>query len=332
MKQIFRLLGVVLAVTLLPFVAGADEISIKIATPGTPPSLDNLYLQVAYEQGLFQKYGVKVSQLLQLRGGTLALQAVASGAADVTATDAESLMQAAQAGYAVRGVSAPAERLSYIIAVRKDINSFKDLTGKPFAVSRAGALSQYLMFPMLDKAGVARNSVQWVSVGSSRNRMLALLAGRVDGGLLDLEDALAAKSDPNVKFLVKVADIMPNYPHEILVVRKELIDQHPEAVTGIAAAIMEACRYIVTHKNGTLKVFQKYSSGTDPKIAEEVYDTLIGAKTFGVNGGMSEDNLKTAMNLAVENKFLDAPLPLEKWVDFRFQAEALKRLGGPVAE
>jgi hypothetical protein len=51
-----------------------------------------------------------------------------------------------------------------------------------------------------------------------------------------------------------------------------------------------------------------------------------------VNGGMTKENLTIAMTMAVENKFLDKPLPLEAFADFRFQEEALKRLGGPIPE
>jgi ABC-type nitrate/sulfonate/bicarbonate transport system substrate-binding protein len=174
--------------------------------------------------------------------------------------------------------------------------------------------------------------VQWLAVGGSRDRMLALLAGRVKGGLLYLEEALNAEQDPNVKPVVRIADVLPNYPHELLLVRKDMIDKQPKLVTAIAASIMEACRYIVTHKKETLEVFQKYSPGTDPNIADGAYDALISMKAYGVNGGMTEENLTTAMTMAVENKLLEAPLPLEKWADFRFQTEALAELGGPIAQ
>jgi ABC-type nitrate/sulfonate/bicarbonate transport system substrate-binding protein len=322
------------AVTLTSMIsaAHAEETTIRIATPETPPSMHNIYLQVAYERGFFDKHGIKVSQLMALNGGPLATQAVSAGQAEVTATDAEGIMQAAVAGYTVRAVSAPAQHLSYIIDVRKEVASFADLKDKPFAVSRAGALSQYLLFPMLDKAGVPRNAVQWLAVGGSTNRALALSANRVSGALLYLENALDVQRDPNIRPLVRIADVLPNYPHELLLVRKDMIDKNPAAVTGITAAVIEACRYIVTHKEDTLKVFQKYAPDTDPKIADAAYDALISMKAFGVNGGMTQENLTTALNMAVENKLLEKPLPLEQWADFRFQTEALAQLGGPIAE
>jgi hypothetical protein len=57
------------------------------------------------------------------------------------------------------------------------------------------------------------------------------------------------------------------------------------------------------------------------------YDALVGLNAFGVDRGMTPGNIATAMNMAVENKALERPVPPDPWVDFRFQEEALRRLG-----
>ncbi|HEY4309079.1 MAG TPA: ABC transporter substrate-binding protein, partial [Pirellulales bacterium] len=82
--------------------AFAEDYDIKVVTPETPPSFDNLYLQVAYEKGIFKKNGLNVTSFIQLKGGPLATTAVVSGQADVTATDVEGIIQATKAGYPVR--------------------------------------------------------------------------------------------------------------------------------------------------------------------------------------------------------------------------------------
>ena len=307
--------------------ASGQEVSIKVASGVTPPSMHNLYIHVAHEAGFFRKYGIRVTEFVQMRGGPLVTQAVVSGNIDVTATDPEGVLAAAVAGHPVRAVSAPGERLSYMVAVRKEIASIADLRGKPFAVSRPGAISQYLMFPALDKAGVPRDSIQWLSVGGGRERMLALTADRVKGALLHLDYALQAKEDPNIRFLGSLAESLPDFPFELLLVRKELIDRNPAAVTAITKAVIEACRYIVTNKEGTLKIFEKYAGQTDRKLTEAAYDALIAMRGFGVNGGMTRENLTIAMMMAVENRQIERAVPLESWADFRFQDAALAELG-----
>jgi NitT/TauT family transport system substrate-binding protein len=307
--------------------AHAQDVPIRVVSPITPPSINNLYLHVAYEKGFFRKHVINVTNFLQVRGGPLATQALLSGQVDVTATDPEGILAAAVAGHSIKAVSAPGERLSYIVAVRKEIGSYADLKGKPFAVSRPGAISQYLLFPMLDRAGVPRDSIKFLSVGGGKERMLALLADRVKGALLHFDFAMEARADPNVKLLEPIANSVPNYPFELLVVRKDLIDCNPDAVTRITAAVIEACRFIVTDKKGTLEVFRKYSPDTSREVASAAYDGLIALKAFGVDGGMTRENMTAAMDMSLENKALEQPIPLDVWSDFRFQEEALKLVG-----
>jgi ABC-type nitrate/sulfonate/bicarbonate transport system substrate-binding protein len=58
--------------------------SVKIASGVTPPSLHNIFVHVAYERGLFRAHNIDVTEFVQLRGGPLAIQAIASNRVDVT--------------------------------------------------------------------------------------------------------------------------------------------------------------------------------------------------------------------------------------------------------
>ena len=310
-----------------PSVLRAQSATIKLATSTAPPSIHNIYLHVAYERGFFRQNGITVSEFMQLRGGPLANQAIAAGQIDVTASDAEGLLSATSNGYAIRGVTAPGAHLSYIVSVRKEISSFADLKGKPFAVSRPGALSQYLMFPMLDGAGVPRDSVQWLSVGGGRERMLALLSDRVKGALLHIDFAMEAVNDPNITSLKSVADILPDYPFELLFMRKDMLDKNPAAATAIVRAIIQACRYIVTDKSGTFEVMLKYVPGMSTEVLDRAYAELIRIRGFGVNGDMTEKNLAVAHDLAFQNRQIDRALPLDQWADFGPQRRAMESLG-----
>jgi NitT/TauT family transport system substrate-binding protein len=310
-----------------PSVLRAQAATVKVATSTAPPSIHNIYLHVAHERGFFRQNGITVSEFIQLRGGPLANQAIAAGQIDVTASDAEGLLSAVVSGFPIRGVTAPGAHLSYIVSVRKEIASFADLKGQPFAVSRPGALSQYLMFPMLDAAGVPRESVQWLGVGGGRERMLALLSDRVKGALLHIDFAMEAVDDPNIKSLKTVADVLPDYPFELLFLRKDMLDKNPAAATAITRAIIQACRYIVTDKSGTFEVMLKYVPGMNTQVLDRAYAELIRIKGFGVNGDMTEKNLAVARDLAFQNRQIDRALPLDQWADFGPQQRAMESLG-----
>ena len=303
------------------------SLSIRVATGVTPPSLHNIFLHLAYERGLFRDNGIDVAEFLQLRGGPLALQAIAGRQVDVAPADPKGLLAAVLSGQPLRAVSAPGAHLSYMVAVRREIRSAADLAGKPFAISRPGAISQYLMFPLLDRAGVRRESVQWLGVGGGYERMLALLADRVKGALLNVDFAMEALADPNVRVLQSVADILPEYPVELIVLRKDLLDGNPDAATAITRAIIQACRYIVTYKDETIAVARKYNPGMSATVLGRAYDELLRIRGFGVDGGMTEANLKVAHDLALQNRQIERAVPLDQWADFTYQRRALDSLG-----
>jgi ABC-type nitrate/sulfonate/bicarbonate transport system substrate-binding protein len=302
-----------------------EPVKIRIASVSVPPSMHTLYMHVAYEEGLYRRNGLEVDSLMQLTSGPLVTQALAAGKVDVADTDAEGVLNAVASGFPLLAVAAPSQYLSYVVMVQPEIKSLKDLVDKPFAISRPGALSQYLMFPALEREGIARNAVSWVPIGGPSERRLALVNNRVKGALLHLDYALIAQRDSHVVALDRVVRSNPDYPHEMLVVRKELADKQPKVVAAVTRAVIEACRFMVTNRERTIEIYRKYTGETDLKLAGAAYDALIGMRGFGVNGGMTRKGIEAVAKLAVENGAKS--IPIEAWADFRFQEASLKRIG-----
>jgi NitT/TauT family transport system substrate-binding protein len=307
--------------------AAETRTSIRVATGVTPPSIHGIWLHVAYERGFFKRNGLDVTEFLQLRGGPLAMQALTSGHVDIAPADPEGVMAAALAGHPVRAVSAPGAQLAYFVAVRNEVRSIGDLRGSSFAISRPGAISQYLMYPLLDRASVPRDSVKWLSVGGGFERMLALRANRVQGALLNVDFAMQMINDPNIKIMQSLSDILPDYPGEMLVLRKDILDTRRDVAIAITRSVLQACRHIVRNKADTIEVVLKYTPAMNTGVLSRAYDELIRMRGFGVDGGMTEANLKVAHDLALQNGQIRHAIPLERWVDLKIQASALESLG-----
>jgi ABC-type nitrate/sulfonate/bicarbonate transport system substrate-binding protein len=326
-----RFLGLALAAPgalAIPSILRAQApVPTKVATGVTPPSIYNIWMHVALEHGHFRNNGIEVTEFMQLRGGPLAIQAIAAGEVDIAPADPEGLLGAAVSGHAIRGVAAPGCRPAYMVVVRKEIASLAELAGQPFAISRPGAISQYLMFPLLDSAGVSRDAVEWVGVGSGADRLLALKADRVKGALLNVDAAMEASEDPDIMLIQSVAETLQDYPVELLVLRKDLIDEKPDVATAVTRAVIQACRDIVENKAATIDVVLKYAPGMKREVLERAYDELIRIKGFGVNGGITDANLKVAHDLALQNGQIAEPVPSDRWVDLRPQERAIAELG-----
>src|SRR5882757_10311778 len=138
---------------------------LRIASVNSPPSMHTLYMRVAFEEGIYKRNGLDVDDIISLTSGPLMTQAMASGHVDVGDTDAEGVLNAVASGFGLAVVAAPSQHLSYVVMVQPDIKTMKDLAGQPFAISRPGAQSQYLLFPALERAGLGRNAITWVPIG-----------------------------------------------------------------------------------------------------------------------------------------------------------------------
>ena len=314
-----------LVVSLMTPAAAQGPFKLRVASVNSPPSLHTLYMRVAQEEGIYKRNGLIVDEIISLTSGPLMTQALASGHIDVGDTDAEGVLNAVASGFGLVVVAAPSQHLSYVVMVQPDIKSAKDLAGQPFAISRPGAQSQYLLYPLLDQAGVARNAITWIPIGGPSQRRLALVNNRVKGALLHLDYALAAKRDSGVVELDRVARNNPDYPHQMLVVRKELVAKRPDVVTAVTRSIIEACRFMVANRERTVDIYMKASGETDRNLINAGYDALLSIHGFGVNGGMTRRGLEIVTKYAVDNGAKS--IPIESWSDFRFQEEALKQIG-----
>ncbi len=289
-----------LLVSLMTPAAPQAPFKLRIASVNSPPSMHTLYMRVAHEEGIYKRNGLDVDDIISLTSGPLMTQALASGHVDVGDTDAEGVLNAVASGFGLAVVAAPSQHLSYVVMVQPDIKTLRDLAGQPFAISRPGAQSQYLL-------------------------RLALVNNRVKGALLHLDYALAAKHDGKVVELDRVARGNPDYPHQMLVVRKELIEKRPDVVTAVTRSIIEACRFMVAERERTIDIYMKVSGETDRNLVNTGYDALLAIHGFGINGGMTRKGLEIVTRFAVENGAKS--IPIDSWSDFRFQEEALKQIG-----
>src|SRR5262249_56143632 len=114
----------------------------------------------------------------------------------------------------------------------------------------------------------------WGGVGGGGGRRVGLVKNRVKGALLHLDYFLAAQRDAKVVALDKVVRTNPDYPHELLVVRKEIADKQPQAVAAVTRSIIEACRFMVANRERAIEIYRKYTGETDTALANEAYDAL----------------------------------------------------------
>jgi NitT/TauT family transport system substrate-binding protein len=202
---------------------------------------------VATSAGHFRKEGLEV-ELVYMRGGQAAMQALVGGAVDYAATSLDVALQAYAHGAAVKRFAATGKLPLFALAVAPQsaakIATVKDLEGKTVGVSALGNADHALALYLLKQAGADATKVQFATIGT--NLLEALRQGQLDAGLVQ-EPALTLVVKAGGKVLVnamETADAQKylggDYEFMGIAVRSAEIDARRDELKALARALTNA--------------------------------------------------------------------------------------------
>jgi NitT/TauT family transport system substrate-binding protein len=202
---------------------------------------------VAAHDGHFQKERLEV-ELVYMRGGSAAMQALVGGAVDYAATALDVALQAYAHGAAVKRFAATGKLPLFALAVSPQsaakIKSVKDLEGKTVGISGLGNADHALTLFLLKQAGADATKVQFATIGT--NLLEALRQGQLDAGLVQ-EPALTLITAAGGKVLVNAMDTADaqkylggNYEFMGVAVRAAEIEQRRDEMKALVKGLQNA--------------------------------------------------------------------------------------------
>jgi len=149
-----------------PYLARAGEtpITARVATCAITGGFIHLY--AALDNGLFDKYGMKV-EFVSIRGSGVALAALAADEIQFLYCAADATIPGMAAGSDAKLIAAPLLGLPWVLLARKDIKRPEELKGKSIAVTRPGDLTFRLARALLKKFNLTENDVRILTVGGT---------------------------------------------------------------------------------------------------------------------------------------------------------------------
>lgn len=176
-------------------------------------------LVVARELGLLDDIDLDTHRTT---GSPEQLAGLLAGDIDIAVTAIDNLFAWTLAGAELRLVAQTEVITPLGIYARPATNRLGDLEGSRFAVDAATNGFSLVARYLLEQQGV---SVDYVEVGGVKERLDSLLAGDVSATLLGPPFDAAAR-DAGAPLLATVAEHLPAFPGQGLVVRSELIGSH----------------------------------------------------------------------------------------------------------
>lgn len=243
MKQKSRYLPVLLLVALLTVTAvpahGQDNPEVKL---GVQPWLGYGPWWIAEEQGYFADHGLDV-EVIDFTWDQDMNAALASGRLDVEAAATNTLIALLN-----QGVDAQAFLLldaSYeadAIIAHTDIQSIEDLAGREVAYE-LGATSDLLLNYALNEAGMSVEDIEPVPIAAA-DVGVALIAGQVDVAVTYEPYISAALRDRDEYAVLYTAAERPGLISDVMIARREYIEQHPEIIESLALAWDDAITFL----------------------------------------------------------------------------------------
>lgn len=296
---------------------------------GATFGVDDISCAAATRLGLFAAQGLDV-QWSDWRGGVAATRAVLEGQADAAYAGFGPVLALRAQGHPCRIFVSQARALAQALVVQTKVTSLRHVT---WAIDGFGALSHHMARLVVRAMGIAEADIRWEAVGPPPQRIAALLEGRAGASLIRTEEALALDRDHGDKVwrmldFDQLRRLVPLQPHGVLVTTEAYEAAHPEALQGLASAMILASRALherfeVFHD--TLKEYVSVKLSQDE--ARLLWQREHAGGGWALNGEMTDAHWDA--QLALFHALNPDLKKIEKSsvLSERFVAEALRHLG-----
>jgi NitT/TauT family transport system substrate-binding protein len=209
-----------------------------------------LPFEVARQRGFFEAEGLDVN-LVYMRGGTQAINALISDSVDWVGTGFDLVVQTVAKGKQAVSIASTSRLPFFALAVGPQgsaIRSVRDLAGKKIGVANLATTDHLVAQYLLVKEGVDPNSVEFVALGP--NVYEQLTRGQVDAAMVQ-EPSLTLLERGGGRILVNFMRLEDTQrflggPYQFmgLHTRPEVLAANPETARKLVRALIRANRWI----------------------------------------------------------------------------------------
>jgi NitT/TauT family transport system substrate-binding protein len=243
------------AAPLLRAQAKPEKSRVVIAVEGKS-ALTYLPLTVAEQLGYFKAEGLDV-EIADVAGNMRALQALASGAADVVSGAYEHTLPLQGRNQFVQSfvLQGRAPQIAVGVSTRAvpNFRSVAELRGRRIGVSAPGSSTNMVASLVLSRAGVKAGDVSYVGVGASAAALAALRSGQIDAlsntdpVMTMLEHKGDVKIVGDTRTLKGTQEVFGGpMPAACLCADAQFVQKHPNTCQALANAIVHGLKWLQT--------------------------------------------------------------------------------------
>jgi ABC-type nitrate/sulfonate/bicarbonate transport system substrate-binding protein len=298
---VFSLAVLVVAVSCFAAEVGGKPEKSDVIVTYAQPSGAFTPIWVAYEAGLFKKYGVNAK--VQLMTPQVSAQAVVSEDADFY-TDGPDLINARMHGARVKYFGGTMQQFVFQMWGAKEIGSVQQLKGKAVAASTPRAALDTATREALKKNGLAPDKdVQILYVQSVPAILSSIISGKTAAGTLSAPNTLKAK-EAGLNLLADIGKLNIPGLQVTYGTTEKYLKSNPNTVYAFLKAMAEAV--IMSRKQPEIakKAIGKYGKIEDAPTIDGTYDAF--APYWEMNLLVRADAIKAQFGYMDEKEFPQA--------------------------
>ena len=255
-----------------PYLAKPGErlLSMRVSTCAVSGGFVHLY--TALDNGLFEKYGIKLENIF-IRGGAQNLTALATDEVQFTYCASDAIIPGMAAGIEVKIVASPLVKLPYVLITRKEVRRPEDLKGKALGIARAGDLSDRLSLAVVKKLGLPTEAVTIHPIGGSQGeRYQAMAAGIVHGVIITPPLDVRAKNE-GYNIMYRLIDLNLPFIYSSLHTSYKMLREQPNVVQRMVAALADVVYYVEKNPDKAKASIGKAMRTKDAEALQSAYNT-----------------------------------------------------------
>jgi ABC-type nitrate/sulfonate/bicarbonate transport system substrate-binding protein len=230
---------------------------------------------IAKEAGFFRRNGVN-AQLVYMRGGVLATQALVSNDVNFINAGGGAVVDVVLGGADIFMIASPINQEPQVLVAKKEIKDIRQLRGKRLAVNSLAGPAMLSLKMILGASGLdPERDVTYLATGPSASRYGALQLGHVEAATLAPPFTFAARKAGYTFFEDLPAMKQAELPNAALATSRKFFDAEPLTTEMVVKSVIEGIHFYKTEKRKTPPILKQYMKMADGEELEETYNFYV---------------------------------------------------------
>lgn len=307
---------------LMVFLLGGteSEAQARIVVGVSSVNVAFLPLYVTIEKGFFKDEGLDIIPVM-FNSGTTNLQSLIGGDVQIIASSVAEPVLGRATGVDVKTFWGICNLMPFELYSQPKLTSMKEAKGKRFAISRFGALSDFLTRASLLHFGIDPKDVTILQIGSTPARFAALGSGGVDATIIWFPVTEQARA-MGYRKLFDLKDMYPEWPYEIFAARESWLAKEKDQAIRFIRAYQKGTRLTRDSRDEAIRVLRKYVK-MDPAVAPAGYD--LYRDSFPVDGKIAEKGIGIVADQEFEQGRVKKRITVDDMLDRSFMLTLVRK-------